>query len=74
MTERGGNIANLLDVLKAQPLMLGLLLVIFALIGFVYLQSSQFNTQRAENVKLFIDVQKEVQKLLSQCIIPPPVR
>ena len=72
MNERGGNISGILDVLKAQPLMLGLLLVIFSLIGFVYLQSSQFNTQRAENVRLFLDVQKEVQKLLSQCIVPPP--
>jgi len=72
MNERGGNISGILDVLKAQPLMLGLLLVIFSLIGFVYLQSSQFNSQRAENVRLFLDVQKEVQKLLSQCIVPPP--
>jgi membrane-anchored glycerophosphoryl diester phosphodiesterase (GDPDase) len=72
MIERGGNIAGVLDVMKAQPLILGLLLVIFALIGFVYLQSSQFNDQRAENVKLFVQVQGEVQKLLSQCIVPPP--
>jgi membrane-anchored glycerophosphoryl diester phosphodiesterase (GDPDase) len=72
MNQRGANIAGVLDVLKGQPLILGLLLVIFALIGFVYLQSSQFNTQRAENVRLFLDVQKEVQKLLSQCIVPPP--
>jgi membrane-anchored glycerophosphoryl diester phosphodiesterase (GDPDase) len=71
MNGHGSNIGALLDVLKAQPLMLGLLLVIFSLIGFVYLQSAQFNNQRAENVKLFLDVQKEVQKLLSQCIIPP---
>ncbi len=72
MSERGGNIAGILDVLKAQPLMLGLLLVIFALIGFVYFQSAQFNDQRAENVKLFVSVQGEVQKLLSQCIVPSP--
>jgi membrane-anchored glycerophosphoryl diester phosphodiesterase (GDPDase) len=72
MMERGENIKNVLDVMKSQPLVLGLLLVIFALIGFVYLQSAQFNTQRAENVKMFLDVQKEVQKLLSQCIVPPP--
>lgn len=72
MMERGENIKGLLDALKAQPLMLGLLLVIFALIGFVYLQSSQFNSQRAENAKLFVSVQGEVQKLLSQCIVPTP--
>lgn len=69
--ERGENIKGVLDALKAQPLMLGLLLVIFSLIGFVYLQSSQFNTQRAENVKMVVQIQSEVQKLLSQCIIPP---
>jgi membrane-anchored glycerophosphoryl diester phosphodiesterase (GDPDase) len=72
MPERGANIASLLDALKAQPLMLGLLLVIFSLIGFVYLQSSQFNQQRADNVKLFVQIQGEVQKLLSQCVIPAP--
>lgn len=70
--EAGKAVGGVLDVMKAQPLVLGLLLVVFALIGFVYLQSSQYNTQRAENVKLFVDVQKEVQKLLSQCIVPPP--
>jgi membrane-anchored glycerophosphoryl diester phosphodiesterase (GDPDase) len=70
--ETGKVAAGILDVMKASPLVLGLLLVIFALIGFVYLQSSQFNTARAENVKLFVQVQSEVQKLLSQCIVPPP--
>jgi membrane-anchored glycerophosphoryl diester phosphodiesterase (GDPDase) len=70
--QAGKAVAGVLDVMKAQPLVLGLLLVIFALIGFVYLQSSQFNTARAENVKLFVQVQSEVQKLLSQCIVPPP--
>jgi hypothetical protein len=63
---------GVLDVMRAQPLVLGLLLVIFALIGFMYLQESQFNSMRAENVKLFVDVQRETQKILSQCIVPPP--
>lgn len=72
MIERGGNIAGVLDVMKAQPLILGLLLVVFALIGFIYLQSSQFNDQRTENIKLFVQIQGEVQKLLSQCIVPAP--
>ena len=72
VAEEAGKVAgSVLDVMKTQPLVLGLLLVVFALIGFVYLQSSQFNTARAENVKLVIQIQGEVQKLLSQCIIPP---
>ena len=70
VAEEAGKVAgSVLDVMKTQPLVLGLLLVVFALIGFVYLQSSQFNTARAENVKLVIQIQGEVQKLLSQCII-----
>jgi len=63
---------GVLDVMRSQPLILGLLLVIFSLIGFVYVQEGQFNSMRSENVKLFIDVQKETQKILSQCIVPPP--
>jgi len=68
-----GQAANtFMSSLKEQPLSLALVVMNFALIGFVYYQSNQFNDQRQDNVKLFIDVQKEVQKLLSQCIVPPP--
>jgi predicted negative regulator of RcsB-dependent stress response len=71
--EEAGKVAGgILDVMKAQPLVLGLLLVVFALIGFVYFQSAQFSDQRSENVKLFIQVQGETQKILSQCIVPAP--
>lgn len=58
-------------VMKDQPVTLALCVVIFALIGFVYLQSVQFSTAREANVKLFVQVQSEVQKLLAQCVIPP---
>jgi hypothetical protein len=62
------------DAMRNHPMELALVVMNFALIGFVYFQSSQFNTQRVDNIKLFIQVQSEVQKLLSQCIIPPPVQ
>ena len=64
--------AGIVDALKGQPLVLALIVISFALIGLLYYQSALFNTQRQENVKLFLEVQKEVQKLLSQCIVPPP--
>ena len=71
--EEAGKVAsNVLDVMRAQPLVLGLLLVVFALIGFLYMQEAQFNSQRSENVRLFLDVQKETQKILSQCVVPAP--
>ena len=73
--ERTGKLAeNFLDIMKAQPTILGLLVVIGALIGFIYYQGVSFNTQRKDNVALFVDVQREVQKLLSQCIVPAPER
>jgi hypothetical protein len=62
------------EAMRNHPMELALVVMNFALIGFVYFQSSQFNTQRVDNIKLFIQVQSEVQKLLSQCIIPPPVQ
>jgi len=71
--QSSGQVAlSFFDTMKAQPLALALVVMNFALIGFVYFQSSQFNTQRKDNIALFIEIQKEVQKLLSQCIVPPP--
>jgi len=61
-----------LDAMKGMPLVLALITVSFALIGLLYYQSALFNSQRADNVKLFVQMQSEVQKLLSQCIVPPP--
>jgi membrane-anchored glycerophosphoryl diester phosphodiesterase (GDPDase) len=72
MADVSGVAHGVVNSLKSQPLALALVVMNFALIGFVYYQSSIFNTQREANVKLFVDVQREVQKLLSQCIIPPP--
>jgi hypothetical protein len=64
--------STFMSSLKEQPLSLALVVMNFALIGFVWMQGTAFNTQRQENVRLFLDVQKEVQKLLAQCIVPPP--
>ena len=72
VAEEAGKVAtSVLDVMRAQPLVLGLSLVIFALIGFIYLQEAQFNTQRSDNIKLFVDIQKEIHTILSQCVVPP---
>src|SRR4029077_18918279 len=58
-----GEAANtFMGSLKEQPLSLALVVMNFALIGFVYFQSTQFNSQRSDNVKLFVQIQGEVQK------------
>jgi hypothetical protein len=63
---------SFMDAMKGMPLVLALIVVSFSLIGLLYYQSSMFNSQRQDNVKLFVQMQAEVQKLLSQCIVPPP--
>jgi len=55
------------DAMKSTPVALAMVVVIFALIGLVYYQASMFSAQRESNGKLFL----EVQKLMSQCIVPP---
>jgi hypothetical protein len=74
-----GNVAagaavGFFDAMKGMPLVLALIVVSFALIGLLYYQSAMFNSQRQDNVKLFVQMQAEVQKLLSQCIVPAPVQ
>jgi hypothetical protein len=61
-----------LDAMRGMPLVLALIVVTLSLVGLLYYQSSLFNSQRQDNVKLFVQMQAEVQKLLSQCIVPPP--
>jgi len=64
--------AGIVDALKGQPLVLALIVVTFSMIGLLYYQAHMFNSQRADNVKLFVTMQGEVQKLLSQCVVPAP--
>ena len=59
-----------IEAMHGMPLVLSLCVMNFALLGFLYYQNASFNTQREANVKSFVQVQSEVQKLLSQCAIP----
>jgi membrane-anchored glycerophosphoryl diester phosphodiesterase (GDPDase) len=71
----GGKVAaGFFDVMKQQPIVLALCVMNFALIAFVYYQSALFNSQRVDNIKLFVQMQAEVQKLLSACVVPAPPR
>jgi predicted negative regulator of RcsB-dependent stress response len=73
--EAGKAVGGIIDAVKTEPLVLALCVMMLALIGFMYYQSHSFNSQREDNVKLFVQMQGEVQKLLSQCIVPaPPAR
>lgn len=71
VNETSKQVGSFLDIMRQQPLVLALIILSFALIGLLYLQSVQFTSQRRENVALFVKVQGDVQALLAQCVIPP---
>lgn len=70
--EAGKAAGGFMTAMGREPLALALSVICFALIGFMYYQNASFNDQREANVKLFVAMQTEVQKLLSQCIVPAP--
>jgi hypothetical protein len=71
--EEAGKVAGgFMTAMGREPMALALSVICFALIGFMYYQNASFNSQREANVKLVVGMQSEVQKLLSQCIVPPP--
>jgi len=73
MTMPSGKIAgSFFDAMRGMPLVLALCVMNFSLIGLAYYQAASFNSQRKSNVQLFVTMQSEVQKLLSQCIVPAP--
>jgi len=75
VVDTSGKVAiGVVDSLKTNPLALSLVVMNLSLIGFVYMQSSQFNYSRRENVQLTVELQKEVQKLLAKCVVPAPQR
>lgn len=63
-----------LDIVRGQPMILALILfnLLFAIL--VYLGSKDFRSNQLELMKMMIEVSKESQQLLSQCITPPSDR
>jgi hypothetical protein len=74
MEEAGKVATGFIDALAREPLALALSVICFALIVFMFFQNDSFNDQRKANVQLFVTMQSEVQKLLSQCIVPVPTQ
>jgi hypothetical protein len=72
VAEGGVQVAKgFMDSLKDQPLSLALCVMNFALIGYVFYESKQFNALRETNVRIFVEQQSKVNDLLSKCIVPP---
>jgi hypothetical protein len=73
IAEEGGKVANkAIDIFGQSPLVLALVVMNMALIGFVYYQGVASNTLRRDNVTAYLQQVKETQELLSRCVVPGP--
>jgi hypothetical protein len=68
--EAGKAVNKTLDAFMGTPLVLALVLMNAALIGFVYYQGVAQDSLRRDNVKAYIQQVKETQELISKCIVP----
>ena len=65
--EAGETARHALDVFRSQPLMLAMLLINMALLGFLYYNGIEANRERARELELLYDNRKFVGKLLAEC-------
>jgi hypothetical protein len=69
--EEGGKAINkTLDAFMGTPLVLALVLMNLALIGFVYYQGIAQDSLRKTNVAAYLEQVKETQQLLAKCVVP----
>lgn len=68
--EVGQTARSLVDALKANPVMLGLVLVIVMQIGLMFFIVWRSSTYREHEFSLMMQANKDVQQLLSRCIVP----
>jgi len=71
LTEEGAKAAvGIIDALKTQPATLAMIVVSFGLLGYTFYEGHTFNAQRGEMFGKFLEQQKEMQVLLSKCVVP----
>lgn len=67
--EEAGKVATgFLDVMRTQPLVLAMIVMNFALIGYVFYAGREEVASRTENAKLIISLQSKTQELLQSCV------
>jgi hypothetical protein len=71
--EEGAKVAgSFVDSLKAQPLALALVVMNLALLGLLYYVAQGVSETRRREVALIYDQQKQVQDILSHCVVVDP--
>lgn len=72
-TEEVAKVATgFMSVMQREPLSLALVLMNIALLTYMFYETRTVHQGRLETVKILIEMQKEVQQLLSKCVVPTP--
>lgn len=68
--EVGATTRSMFDAFKANPVMLGLVLVILAQVGLIFFVAYRSSDFRAREFAMLMSSQSEVQSLLARCVVP----
>jgi hypothetical protein len=69
--EEGEKVAtSAISTFKDRPVVLALVIMNAALIGFIYYQGISQTELRRDNAKLFVTHMETTQQLLSKCVVP----
>ncbi len=68
--DAGKAASSFMEAMKSQPVMLGLVVMNLAMVGMLYVVIRFAQDQRRNEFEMIFAQQKEVQQLLSQCVVP----
>jgi hypothetical protein len=72
--EEGGKVASgIVEALKAQPVVLALVVFNMAFIAAVYISTNDARAKNNELMKIMIEQQAKTSEFLSRCVVPPRV-
>ena len=70
--EAGETARSALSIFREQPFTLAMVLLNFAMLGFLYVYSVHSEEERKESLRLLYDNRKFVGDLLARCNLPTP--
>ena len=66
--ERGRQLGVFLDIMRAQPLSLALVVMNFVLLGYLFYSGSSNLSQRQETTQMIVRWQEATDKLMASCV------
>jgi hypothetical protein len=68
--EVGKAASGFMTAMTSQPVMLGMVVIVLALIGMLFMTMKSASEVRRAEVQMIFEQQKQVQDILSRCIVP----